>query len=348
MNSKQTHLEVFSTCPRSDSLAPGADYLRDVEDVARWSEENGCKGILVYSDNSMLDPWIVSQRILEATEALCPLVAVQPIYMHPYTAAKMVASFGQLYHRQIYLNMIAGGFKNDLAALNDTTPHDKRYTRLTEYTLLILELLKSRGLVSFDGEFYKVDKLKMTPSLPPDLLPRVFISGSSDAGLAAARSIGATAVQYPKPASEIATAPPPDGIDCGIRVGIIARADEDEAWDIAEQRFPEDRRGEVTHQLAMKVSDSLWHKQLSVTAENTREDRSPYWLRPFETYKTFCPYLVGSYDRVAEELARYVALGYETFILDIPPNQEELQHAGIVFEKTASVAERWNASASAT
>lgn len=338
-------LEVFSTCPRSDISASGPDYLRDVEDVARWSEENRCKGILVYSDNSMVDPWIVSQRILETTEALCPLVALQPIYMHPYAAAKMVASLGYLYHRRIYLNMIAGGFKNDLVALNDTTPHDKRYIRLTEYTLLILDLLKNRNLVSFEGEFYKVDKLKMTPPLPPELLPGVFISGSSEAGLEAARAIGATAVQYPKPAGEIAASPPPEGLDCGIRVGIIARADEDEAWEIAEQRFPADRRGEVTHQLAMKVSDSLWHKQLSTMAESTREDRSPYWLRPFETYKTFCPYLVGSYDRVAEELARYVALGYETFILDIPPSQQELQHARIVFEKTESLAERWNASA---
>jgi alkanesulfonate monooxygenase len=345
MDSKRKNLEVFSTCPRSDTPGAGSDYLRNVEDIARWSEENGCKGILVYSDNSMLDPWVVSQRILETTEALCPLVAVQPIYMHPYAAAKMVATFGHLYQRQIYLNMIAGGFKNDLVALSDTTPHDKRYTRLTEYTLLILQLLKSRGLVSFEGEFYKVDKLKMTPTLPPELLPGVFISGSSEAGLQAARSIGATAVQYPKPPGEIATEPPPDGIDCGIRVGIIARADEDEAWEIAEQRFPEDRKGELTHQLAMKVSDSLWHKQLSVTAEKSREDRSPYWLRPFETYKTFCPYLVGSYDRVAQELARYVELRYETFILDIPPNQEELQHAGIVFEKTAMIAQRGNLNA---
>ena len=33
------------------------------------------------------------------------------------------------------------------------------------------------------------------------------------------------------------------------------------------------------------------------------ERRSPYWLGPFHNYKTFCPYLVGSYERVADELA---------------------------------------------
>ena len=50
---------------------------------------------------------------------------------------------------------------------------------------------------------------------------------------------------------------------------------------------------------------------------------------------TFCPYLVGSYTTVAIELARYIELGFETFILDIPPNEEELQHAALAFEQAS-------------
>jgi len=58
---------------------------------------------------------------------------------------------------------------------------------------------------------------------------------------------------------------------------------------------------------------------------------SPYWLWPFENYKTFCPYLVGSYDRVASQLAKYLELGHLTFILDIPAAQDELEHISTVF-----------------
>ncbi|PYV37010.1 MAG: alkanesulfonate monooxygenase, partial [Acidobacteria bacterium] len=130
-------IEVFSTCPMPDG-AGGDAYAQQVAAVARWSEEAGCKGILVYSDNSKLDPWLVSQIIIQNTRSLCPLVAVQPVYMHPYSVAKMIASFGYLYRRRLYLNMVAGGFKNDLIALNDTTPHDKRYQRLIEYTTVIM------------------------------------------------------------------------------------------------------------------------------------------------------------------------------------------------------------------
>src|SRR5204862_6799594 len=162
----------------------------------------------------------VSYSIIQNTTSLCPLVAVQPIYMHPYAVAKMVASLGHMHRRRIYLNMVAGGFKNDLVALNDTTPHDKRYDRLIEYTLIIRELLRG-SVVSNDGTFYQVKNLRLTPSLPGELFPGIFVSGSSEAELVAAKALGATAVKYPKaPGEQVA----PDERDGAVvRLRIIAR-----------------------------------------------------------------------------------------------------------------------------
>lgn len=339
-------VDVFSTCPQSSLGLAGTDYLRKVAEVARWSEEAGCKGILVYSDNSLVDPWLLAQVILQSTASLCPLVAVQPIYFHPYSVAKMVATLGHLYGRRIYLNMVAGGFKNDLVALNDATPHDRRYARLTEYTTIIKLLLNSPELTSFRGEFYRVENLRMTPPLAPDLFPGIFLSGASEAGEQAARTLSATAIKYPKAPSDCEVEPPPDDLECGIRVGIIAREDENEAWDVAEQRFPEDRKGQLTHQMAMKVSDSSWHRQLSEMAKAPRSLRNPYWLRPFENYSTFCPYLVGEYENVAGELARYMAVGYSRYILDVPPSREELRHIEAVFDLATLKAQEKRTSAS--
>ena len=330
-------LEVFSTCAQSADANPEA-YARRVADVARWSEEAGCKGILVYSDNRLVDPWLVSHIIIQHTTRLCPLVAVQPIYMHPYAVAKMVASFGFLYGRRIYLNMVAGGFKNDLVALNDTTPHDNRYDRLTEYTRIIRDLLAGSAPVSREGAYYTVKNLKLTPPLAPELFPGIFVSGSSDAGVAAAKAIGGTAVKYPKAPSEEVF--PEEGVGAGVRVGIIAREDGDDAWRVARERFPEDRKGQLTHQLAMKVSDSVWHGQLSDLADATATGDSPYWLVPFQNYKTMCPYLVGSYERVGDELARYIAVGYRSFILDIPPTEEELRHTNQAFRRAVTLVTR--------
>ena len=315
---------LYATAPPYRGEDPG-DYARHVAAVARWSELAGCSGILVYTDNSLLDPWLCAQIVLQATHEIAPLVAVQPVYMHPYTAAKMIATLSCLYGRRIDLNLLAGGFKNDLVALGDDTPHDRRYDRMVEFSTIVRRLVAGEGPVGFQGEFYRARNLTLTPKIPGALQPRFLVSGSSPAGLAAARAIDALPVQYPAPAAQLGEARTSDEGPFGIRVGIVAREVEDDAWSVARKRFPEDRAGQLTHQLAMKVSDSSWHRSLSGLARQQAE-RDAYWMVPFENYKTFCPYLVGTYRRVGLELARYFERGCTTLILDVPIGSEELEH----------------------
>lgn len=324
-------LKLFTTCPVSAATDPQT-ALRRLQDVAAWSEDAGCEGMLIFSDNRQLDPWLVSQLVIEATDSLSPLVAIQPAYMHPYAVAKMIASLAFLHGRRIYLNMVAGGFKNDLLALNDSTPHDERYARLVEYTTIVQQLAGSTDAVSFEGRYYKVSNLKLTPPIPPELRPGVLVSGSSEAGRAAAESLDAIAVEYPKPSDSLAEGEKKNGSSQGMRIGVIARDDGTEAWSVARERYPEDRKGQLTRQLATKVSDSQWHHELS-ELRSRNDDASPYWLVPFENYKAMCPYLVGSYDRVADEIARYVHAGYETFILDEPADASEMEHIRVAFTR---------------
>lgn len=324
-------IEIFSTCPQSADV-DREKYIDCVKKVARWSEDCGFKGTLVYADNRLVDPWIISQVIIENTGNLSPLVAIQPIYMHPYTVAKKVSSFGFMHNRKIYLNMVAGGFKNDLIALNDTTPHDDRYKRLTEYTTIIKKLLEGDKPLTFAGKYYKTENLSLKPSIDKEIFPEIFVSGSSAAGMNAAQQLNATAIQYPNPPDEYEEQLTGDSIKYGIRIGIIARDEEDAAWEVAYNRFPASRSGQIAHKFAMKTSDSVWHKKLSNLSNQLNGHRSSYWLHPFKNYKTFCPYLVGSYKKVAKELSRYIGIGYRTFILDIPPSREELIHINRSFE----------------
>ncbi len=328
-------IRLFSTCPQS-SRVPRDILLQSVVDVARWSERGGCTGILVYTDNSLVDPWLLAQVIIQATESLSPLVAVQPAYMHPYTAAKMVATLGHLYGRRIHLNLVAGGFVLDLAALDDHVDHDSRYDRLVEYGTIVQRLLANEGPVSYAGSYYRVTNLRLKPTLPPGLAPRFTVSGSSTAGIAAADTLGATAIRYPQPAGAYAGEHHSRASDEGIRVGIIARPTSDEAWQRAHERFPGDRAGQLTHQLAMRTSDSVWHRQLSQLAAESAARPSSYWLYPFEQYKTFCPYLVGSYDDVAAEVSHYVGRGFGTFILDIPRDPTEFDDVREVLDRVSA------------
>jgi alkanesulfonate monooxygenase len=337
-------IDLYTTSPAT--LAPGATprpgfhsekggaYLQRVIDTARWSEECGFKGMLVYIDNSLVDNWALAQVVIEHTKRLVPLIATQPIYMHPYWAAKKIATIAHLYGRRIALNMLAGAFKGDLASLGDDTPHDQRYDRMVEYTKAVQVLLDGSGKpVSFLGRYYRLENVKMSPALDdPSLSPLVLMSGSSDAGMSAARALHAIAVRYPKPVDHYEKEPLDPDIAFGVRMGIIAREEEEDAWEVACARFQEDRKGQLTHQLAMKSSDSHWHQQLSGLRHEELTEAYPYWLTPFQNYKTFCPYLVGTYRRISGIVARYVQAGFRTFITDIPADKEELLHQKIVFE----------------
>ncbi len=320
--------QVFSTCPPSHDADPLA-YLERVREVARWSEEAGCEGILVYTDNRLVDPWLVATAIVQATERLAPLVALQPAYMHPYAAAKMVASLAFMYGRSVHINLVAGGFKLDLEALGDSTPHDERYERATAYADIMQRLLDGDEPVFADGPYYRLEGARLQPPVPAGLRPGWMISGSSPAGRAAAQRLGAVAIAYPQPAQQ---EDPVGDHPSGVRLGLVARAERTEAWALARARFPRTRAGQVMHGLATKASDSHWHRQLSQGDEGADESAGTYWLGPFRHYQTFCPYLVGSYDEVAADLAAYLRLGHRTLVLDIPPSREELVHVRHVLD----------------
>jgi alkanesulfonate monooxygenase len=331
-NGTITAVDLLSTCPSRKQSSDSRSYLQEVVNVAQWSEQAGFKGILIYTANvAQADPWLLAQVIIQNTQHLCPLVAVQPVYMHPYTVAKLIASLGNLYGRRVDLNMVAGGFKYDLFSLGDQTAHDERYERLIEYTSMIRLLLESSAAINYTGTYYILDHVKLEPQLPRGLFPKIFVSGSSSSAINAARKVNATSLHYPVRIEQEMPHAPSEHIDSGIRVGIIAREDEAEAWKIAHERFREDRKGQVTQLLAASVSDSVWHKQLSEMSEEAGAKQGAYWLGPFQNYKEYCPYLVGSYDQVGAELAAHIGLGRRSFILDVPYDPDELIHTKRAF-----------------
>ncbi len=332
MSRPRSEITLFGTCPPSVH-EHGADYLRRVREVACWSDRAGYEGILIYTDNRSVDPWLIAQTVIQATTRLAPLVAVQPAYMHPFTAAKLVAGLAYLHHRRVDLNMVAGGFTGDLLAMGDDLAHDDRYDRAVEYSLIMRRLLTSRERVTFDGAYYSVTGLRLETALPAELAPRFLFSGSSAAGMAAARAAAATAVAYPAEPGKQAAADP--SLAQGLRIGVITRPTSDEAWAVAHARFPEDRAGQISHRLAISRSDSRWHRQLSEATD--RQDT--YWMRPFKNYRTFCPYLVGDYAAVGYEISRYLDLGYTTLILDTPAEERELEHIAVALDIARNRAE---------
>ncbi|MER7729207.1 LLM class flavin-dependent oxidoreductase [Streptomyces sp. NPDC096323] len=315
-------------------------HLRTLLELAGWVDDAGYRGALVYSDNTSMDAWLAAQAAIANTASFVPLVAVQPLDKTPFAVARAVSSLAHLYGRRVDINFVSGGFIRDLAVQGDTLSHDARYDRLTEYAGIVRTLLGG-GMANFTGEYYTVRRARLTTAVPEDLLPTAYVSGSSAASLQAGESLGLGQLSFPVPPEDFAS---PDlrknKFGSGISIGIIARDDSAEAWRIARKRFPADPEGAERMKLLLSAGVSSWQPQLASVPIPDEAEGQPYWLVPFRYHHTFCPYLVGSHDEVAQAVTAYLNGGIRTFVLDIPREPDDLWHARIAIERAVAVMDR--------
>jgi len=117
MADEGARLRIFPVTPRGQDRAK---YLDDIRLVGRFGDSIGFAGMLLFTGNdSLMEPWTAAHYVLANTKSMSPLIAVNPVYMHPFTVAKMISSMAALYNRQIYLNLVTGTAISDLHSLGD-------------------------------------------------------------------------------------------------------------------------------------------------------------------------------------------------------------------------------------
>ena len=211
----RTRLRIFPAIPRNLN---SAKYVDELMRIARFSDLNGFAGILLFTGNdTLVEPWSMAQHILAHTAKSSPLVAVNPIYMHPFTVAKLVSSFALLFHRKIYLNMVTGTAISDLQGLGERYSHKDRYLRLGEFIYVVRELLSGTRPLNFKGKFYTADNLQLRPGLPEPLMPEFLIAGQSDDAHRISKEMGCLMMQMLPPNLEEGISAP------GVNFGIFTR-----------------------------------------------------------------------------------------------------------------------------
>jgi alkanesulfonate monooxygenase len=322
-------VDFFTVSPRTpdESL-----YWKNIETVMRLSDRYGYTGLLIFTGNDVLiEPWVVAQRVLAGTRQLSPLVAINPLYMHPFTAAKFISSFAHLYGRRTYVNLVTGAALSYQEAFHDGLSHDERYERLREYAEVMKQLLTLPS-VSHEGRYYPVSNLQLLPRPPEPLRPGFLLAGQSEAALRTATALGAVSMQ-------MLPATLGDGLRAGVRgvhFGIITRPQEAEAWKAARALFPEDTLGQEVLELSMRNTDAEWKWRMKMAAEGASVARQGYWLEPFRNFKADCPYFVGDHGQVSALIASLVERGIDTVILDVPPHEEEFHHIRLALKDAAA------------
>jgi alkanesulfonate monooxygenase len=314
----KTKLRIFPTIPRN--LA-ATGYVDQLMRLARFGDRNGFAGVLLFAGNDTpIEPWSMAQHILAHTETSSPLVAVNPAYMHPFTAAKFIASFAQLHARKIFLNMITGTATSDLQGLGEQLSHHDRYSRLSEFIHILRQLLAGTRPVSFKGQFYTTDNLQLRQRVAAELMPEFLIAGQSDDAKRVAKETGCLMMQMLPPNLE-------EGLSSrGINLGIFARETDDQARREARLFFEDSAEKRELLKYSLENTDSVWKRRLEAAGQTSEIGENGYWLLPFLTFEADCPYLVGSYAEIGVKLRRFADMKIDTIILDVVANEQELEH----------------------
>jgi alkanesulfonate monooxygenase len=314
----KARLRVFPAISRNRDPPRYADELMR---VAHFAERNGFEGILLFEGNDVfVEPWSMAQHIMAHTERSSPLIAVNPVYMHPFTAAKFVSSFAQLHGRKVYLNMITGTAMSDLQGLGDEQSHADRYVRLGEFVEVVRQLLSNPRPVNFRGKFYTTADLQLRPRVPAALMPEFLIAGQSEAAQRVALETNCIKMQMLPPDLDHGIKAP------GMNFGIFAREGRNEARQAAHLRFRDNADDRELLTLTMENTDSVWKRRLYDAGQSAELQENGYWLLPFLTFQADCPYLVGSYAEIGAKLRDFVGKGLTTIMLDMVADETEMQH----------------------
>jgi alkanesulfonate monooxygenase len=303
--------------------------------IAQAADRLGYKGVLIPTGKSCEDPWLLASALAAETEQLRFLVAVRPGLMSPTLAARMASTLDRISEGRLLINVVAGGDPVELAGDGLFLSHDERYEATDEF-LTVWRRLLSGEEVTLKGKHIHVNgaKLLFPPIQTP--YPPIYFGGSSSAGqLVAAKHAdvyltwGEPPAQVEEKISQVRKLAEQQGraVEFGIRLHIIVRETEKEAWDAAQRliRYV----NEKTIQEAQRVFsryDSVGQQRMRQLHNGSREslEISPnLWAGVGLVRGGAGTALVGDPETVAERLLEYHQLGIRYFILSGYPHLEE-------------------------
>ncbi|GAA5164546.1 FMNH2-dependent alkanesulfonate monooxygenase [Viridibacterium curvum] len=328
----------------------GYDYLRQ---IAQAADQLGYYGVLTPTGRSCEDPWVVTSSLIGATKNLRFLVALRPGLHQPSLAARMAATFDRLSGGRLLINLVTGGDPNELAGDGVITSHAERYEASEEFIRIWCEIVaRSHDSEAYDFEgkhlFVKGAKLLYPPIQTPH--PPVWFGGSSDAAHDLAAEHVETYLSWGEPPEEVKkkfddvkarAAKRGRTIKFGVRLHVIVRETEEEAWAAADKLISRlDDETVARAQAAFAKMDSegqrrmaALHKQGGGGRSREALEISPHlWAGVGLVRGGAGTAIVGNPQQVANKLREYQEAGADAFVLSGYPHLEEAyRFAELVF-----------------
>ncbi|OUM97344.1 MAG: alkanesulfonate monooxygenase, FMNH(2)-dependent [Thermobacillus sp. ZCTH02-B1] len=303
--------------------------------IAAAADRLGFEGVLIPTGSSCEDPWVVASSLIPVTRHLKFLIAVRPGLMSPTLAARMAATFDRISGGRLLINVVAGGDPVELAGDGLFHEHDARY-ELTDEFLEIWRRELAGETVDFAGRHLRISggRVLFPPVQTPH--PPVWFGGSSPAAHAVAAkhadvylTWGERPEEVKEKIADVRKRAEAAGreVRFGIRLHVIVRETEEEAWRAAEELIRHvDDETIAQAQAIFARFDSVGQRRMRQLhgGDRSRLKIGPnLWAGIGLVRGGAGTALVGSPESVAARMREYQALGIDTFILSGYPHLEE-------------------------
>jgi alkanesulfonate monooxygenase len=324
------------------------DYLRQ---IAQAADRLGFTGVLTPTGIQCEDAWLAAAALAGDTERLRFIVAFRPGLILPTLAAQQAATLQRFSGGRAIINIVTGGDAAEQKTYGDFLEHDERYERTGEF-IEVMRRCWGPALFDFEGKHYRVRKGGLRPpvgevataSLAGSATePPVYFGGASPAAEKIAAKYVDVYLLWGEPPDWVAervarmralAAEEGRTLRFGIRMHVIARAQESEAWAAAERLLSTmtDEQVELARRRFSR-SESVGQQRMTKLAGDRLDMESltvapNLWSGIGLVRGGAGTALVGSYDQVAERIREYAALGLDTFILSGYPHLEEAYVVG--------------------
>lgn len=317
------------------------EYMKQ---IALAVEQAGYDGVLIPTGSGCLDPWVTASALAPVTSTLKFLVALRTSSGHPSVIARQASTLDQASGGRLLLNIVPGGYSEELLAEGVDLTHDERY-ELAEEFLTVWRRLFNGETVTFEGKYINTKNSHLFYRTNNGSSPPLFFGGSSPvAHEIAARNID-TYITWGEPPELVAekikdvrrkAEENNRTVKFGLRIHVIVRETREEAWEAAEKLIQ--NLDDATISLVQKnlsKQDSIGQKRILDLHGGDRNKLviSPdLWAGIGLVRGGAGTALVGDAATVAQRLQEYADLGIDTFVLSGYPHLEEsIRFAELVF-----------------
>jgi alkanesulfonate monooxygenase len=304
---------------------------------------------------------VLAASLIDATRRLKFLIALRPGLVQPAQSARMAATFDRLSGGRLLVNLVTGGDREELEGDGLFLPHEQRYEQSTEFLTIWREVLArshraegeagSSQPFDFDGQHLQVKGSKVLYPPVQKPYPPIFFGGSSEEAHELAAQQLDTYLTWGEPPAAVAAkvadirqraARYGRTLEFGIRLHVIVRETEDDAWRAAAELVSQlDDEIIATAQKKFAQMDSVGQRRMAelnkgkLNRTNVRDglEVAPnLWAGVGLVRGGAGTALVGNPQQVAQRIEEYAALGLEYFILSGYPHLEEAHRfAELVF-----------------